>query len=709
MDQLSPPGADPTPVAALLEARSIAVVGASADQRKPSGMILRFLESSDYPGRVFPVNPGHQRLGRWQCYPSVQDLPEAADLAVVATPAAAALGVLTECAEVGMPSAVVMSGGFGEGGTGPEGRQRAEQLRSLVRRTGVRVLGPNTVGLVNFGRRLPVTFADWYQRDTGQRGPVAVLTQSGSVGGLAFSLLQRHGVGVDYWVGLGNETDLELADFLGYFAHADDVRTVVCFLEGLTDGQRFIEAASTLRATGRDLVVLTAGRSAAAQRSALSHTGKVSGSAQVSHAVFAELGVIEVRSLHELAYVTKVLSLARRPVAASAGVLSASGGACSLIADHAEAAGVTLPDLPVHVQERLRTVIPEYGSPQNPVDLSANVIGRAEILTGALAALPDAAVDIGTWLVFGRPLLDRYSADIAESARRLGGTLIACSGVPVAPEIERQLAEAGVPVLEDPELCLRAIGQVARLDSSRRPVSALVASPAERRACYRRLGRTLADPRRVYPALAAHDVPVARTTLLEPEGAAIDWSQLGPLRYPVAVKVSGAALPHRSELGCVRLGLPDLAALQAAAAAVLANARRQLGPDQRLVLEVQEMVPPGPELLLSITQDRDFGPVAVAGLGGTEVEIHHDTVTMTFPNSADVLLDRLRDLRGWPLLAGFRGRPAVDLGAVAHLWDRLTRFYLAEEWVAEVELNPVILAAAGAARAVDVLVTEAAW
>lgn len=294
-------------IESFLNAKSIAVVGASQDTHKPSGMVLRFLSKSDYQGKIYPINPKYTKIEQWDCYPSLAALPTAVDLAVVATPTEGVISVLEECAAQKIPGALVMTGGFGEGGTGTQGHQRKARLDQLVSNSGLRVLGPNTVGMVNFTSGLPLTFADWYGRDTGLRGEVAVLTHSGSTGGLIFSLLQAAGVGVNFWIGLGNEIDLEAADFIRHFAKDISVKTVVCFLEGLKDGSNFIDAVTQLRQAGKNIVVLKAGRSPAAQRSTLSHTGKLSSSGKVYEAVFRETGVIQANSLREVIYLVKLL------------------------------------------------------------------------------------------------------------------------------------------------------------------------------------------------------------------------------------------------------------------------------------------------------------------------------------------------------------------------------------------------------------------
>jgi acyl-CoA synthetase (NDP forming) len=428
-------------------------------------MMVDFLRRSGFAGRIYPVNPRYEVIGDWKCYPSVQALPETVDVVVVAVPVAHAFDALEQAARRGVPFVVLMTGGFGEGTSGDEGRARLERLRALCAGSGMRVVGPNTVGMVNFRRRMPLTFADWYGRDTGQRGGVAVLTHSGSVGGLIFSSLQIQRVGVDYWIAAGNEANLELADFIDHLSGDAGLHTIACFMEGVMDGRRFMRAVARARAAGKHVVVLKAGASDASLRSTEAHTIKRSSPPDVYRGIFAQLGVVQVRSLAELTYAVKLLASVGARTRGNVGIVSASGGACSLIADHVVDAGLALPELDADTQARLAQSIPDYGSTRNPVDVSADVVSRKEIMDGTFAALRDDAT-VDTWMIFGRPVIDRYHVDICAFARDAGKAVLVSSGVALRPEVEDALREGGVAALDDPDICLRALGAIHRAELS---------------------------------------------------------------------------------------------------------------------------------------------------------------------------------------------------------------------------------------------------
>jgi acyl-CoA synthetase (NDP forming) len=445
----------------LLEPRSVAIVGASAEPKKISGMILGFLEKSGYAGRVYAVNPRYDKIGGLPCFPSVDALPETVDLVVCVVPVAFAFDAIESAARRGVPFCLIMTGGFGEGRTGAEGEARCQRLLAICGETGMHVVGPNTVGMVNFRGGLALTFADWYARDTGQRGGVAIVTHSGSVGGLIFSSLQLNGIGIDYWFGLGNEATLETADFISHFSTDPAMHTVICYIEGVRSGANFIRAADEARRHGKRIVVIRAGGHPESARSTLSHTGKRPSSADVYSGVFRQLGVIEAMSLAELSCVMTLLTAAGDRLGPRVGIISASGGACSILADHVIDAGLELPELAPARQEALNRAIPEYGASVNPVDLSADVVSRADILHGTLAVLgEDRSIDV--WVVFGRPIVDRYCDAFIEFARTSGKVVIVSCGVPIPAEIHAALRAGGIPVLDDPALCLTALGRIVR-------------------------------------------------------------------------------------------------------------------------------------------------------------------------------------------------------------------------------------------------------
>lgn len=686
----------------MLEPSSVAIVGASGDPRKLTGMLLDFLRRSGYQGDIFPVNPRYAELAGLPCYPSLSALPRAADVAVIGVPGDAAVNSVRECADLGIGSVVMLSGGFGEGSNAaPEGVKRAAELGALCRERGVRMVGPNTTGIVNFAGSVPLTFADWYGRDRGLRGGVSVLAGSGTVGGLIFQALQAKGVGVNHWIGLGNELDLEFADFVDYFGEQDSTDVLVCYIESLADGRRFFTAAEKARRNGKHIVVLTAGHSDAARRSTLSHTGKLASSSAVYSGIFRQLGIIETSSIEEAAYTAKALQSGLRLPDVRIGLMSASGGIGSLFTDQAEAHGLRVDSLPEAVRAELATVVPQYGSSDNPVDLSADAVFRSELLTGVLDVLSHAEDIPPTWVIAGRASIDRYHEAIARWSATAPVRTVVCPGTALPPDIDGALARSGVLVLDDSELCMRTLGLVARertWDIDRPQVPPAAPRVASGQA---------ADPVRVYEALRSHGIPLAASRFIDDPAELAALTASGTLRYPVAVKTAVAEIQHKSDIGCVILGVGSDAELAEAVAQVRANAAA-VGVNAPRV-EIQEMAGKGTELLAAVSPDSDFGAVATVAFGGVTVEIAPDSVHCAAPASAAWYDAMVASLRGAPLLGGFRGRSPVQPGAIAALMANLCAFYAANDWVSEVELNPVIVSHAdGRLVAVDALAGQSA-
>lgn len=686
----------------ILSPRTIAVIGASGDPKKLTGMLMTFLGASGFKGKLYPVNPRYESLGDRRCYPSVSDVPEIPDVAVIGVPGDAAVAAMQECAAFGVPSVVMLSGGFGEGSDpSPDGARRTAELTEICRSAGIRMVGPNTTGVVNFERSVPLTFADWYARDTGLRAGVEIIAGSGTVGGLLFQALQRTGVGVNHWIGVGNELDLDVSSFVDYFGGRDGTKVIVCYIEGLADGPAFFDAAERARRNGKAIMVLTAGRSDASRRSMLSHTGKVSSSSGIYSGVFAQLGVVETRSIEETAYAAKVLLHGITVADHKIGMISASGGIGTLLTDQAESAGLSVDRLSDTVRRDLATVVPSYGAADNPIDLSADAVFRPELLTGVLEILGRSTDVPSTWVVAGRATIDRYHQQIAEFAATSPLDVVVCPGTALPQEISGSLSGAGLAVLDDSELCMRALGKASSAavwDTER---------PEAKEAAARTASGRAADPVAVDVILRAYGVALA------PSRFVVDGDELDTLiseaavSYPVAVKSAMAEIAHRSDIGCVILEVENGLDLARAVMTVRDRAAAAGVPDA--VVEVQQMADPGTELLVSISPDPDFGAVATVALGGVTAEVAPDAVHCLLPAS-DAWYESLPGrLRGARLLQGFRGRAPMQGGAVPELLAALWSAYLDHPEIAEIELNPVIVDhSTGTLRVVDALVGLAA-
>ncbi len=685
----------------LFRARGVCVVGASEDPRKLASRALANLVRHRYAGALYAVNPKYRTLGGVPCVPSVEDLPGAIDVALVGVPAAAVPDVVEACGRRGVAAAVVISSGFEETASGGD---LAARLAQAARRHGVAVVGPNCEGVWSVRERLLLTFGSAADRDVLHEGPIAVVSQSGAVGGAAVRHLQDAGYGCAQFVSAGNETVLTCLDYLEYLVEQDDLRVIALFVEALKDGRRLLGLAERARRHGIEIVALKAGGSRLGREATVSHTGKIASDDAVYRAVFAEAGVLEVESLVDLVEAAALLSWCPPPRIAGnrpgVGVLSIPGGTRALTADLAERAGVPLATFDEATVSRLAAILPPFGYPRNPADVTGEVLNRPDLLEGALGVVAaDPSVEAAlVQFANGGPRDARARRDLLSRVAREGALPVVAGflGDAMPAEERRGFAADGVLVARDPSEAVRSLAWLYR----RREHMALpLGAPAPERAAAWPFPATWTTQ---VALLAGAGIPVPPWVRVAPgeDVAAV----CGGLRFPVVVKALPETADHKTELGLVALGLGDGRAAAAAARDIWG---RMPAP---VPLLVQEMVSGGLELLVSVTRDPDFGPLVALGVGGTLVEVVAEVgylLAPAEPGAVRRLLGRLPKVSR--LLAGVRGAPPRDVEALVEAVVRLGRLFVeVQPRCAELELNPLFVLPKGqGVVAVDVLAKEA--
>ena len=598
-----------------LAPRSVAVVGASP---RPGSLSLRFLaglERHGFAGRVVAVNPKYDEVGGFDCVPSIADAGEI-DLAVLSVPQHVVLESLEECAAANVGGAIVFASGYSE--TGEEGRAEERKIAEVARRTGLRVLGPNSPGLINVTASCCVIASGVSFRERFHAGGVAIVAQSGGVAGLLTERAQDAFIGISSVVCTGNEADVRIGEVLRVHAADEAARVVAIFVEGVRDGADFTRGLDALRRAGKSAVVFKAGATAAAARASAAHTGALVTDADVFDAVLARHGAIAVRSLDDLIETAAVLDRLGPARSTAVGIITTSGGAGVVATEAAERAGLELPPLTPTTRGALAAVMPGFASPANPTDMSGMFVEREEIFGDAVRAFLaaeeiDAVVLV---LTVQPPALANTLADrILELSA--GGTPLVCLWVAGAMSdgARARLRAGGVFVAEDPDRCMRALAARAAAgraiaEPDERPVPPVPAALADARAA----GAALEHE--ALAALAEVGVPTAETrycaTADEARAAA------GELGGVVAVKAAARDLPHKASVGAVALSVTDPDAAAAAWERVVAAARAAGAETAGAV--VQRQAEPGVELIIGARRDALFGPVLVVGTGGTGVE-----------------------------------------------------------------------------------------
>lgn len=677
---------------------SVAVVGASdAEGRPNTGITRQLIAWAERVGaRLVPVHPTRTTVFGIDCVPSVGALPEPVDLAVllVADP----LPVIEELAEAKVKFAVAFASGFAE--TGGEGAAAQERLADAVRRSGIRLLGPNT-NLNAFERF----------RDDLDGPAIALITQSGHQGRPVHTL-QELGVRLSHWAPTGNEADLETADFISYFATRPEVGAIACYVEGLKDGRSFLLAADRAAREGVPVVAVKVGRTETGARMAASHTGKLTGADQVVDAAMRQYGVIRVDGLDQLQDTAALLARARKPVADGVVVYSISGGTGAHFSDLATAAGLHLPTLPEAKQDELHQWIPDYLNVANPVDNGGHPVGdwRGRKIIDAILADPSVGVLICPITGPFPPMSDKLAQDLVDAAEATDKLVCVVWGSPVGTEAayrETLLGSSRVATFRTFSNCIGAVK--AYLDHHRFTTAyrspfdeaPRTPSPSFRKAqALMRPGRQLSE-HAAKQLLRAYGIRVPREQLVTSAAAAVRAA--GLVGYPVVMKASGAQLAHKTELGLVKVGLTSASQVRDAYRELTDIARYE-GVDLDGIL-VCQMVGRGVEMVVGVTRDPLFGPTVTVGLGGVLVEVLNDAAVRVPPFGEAQARDMLGELRGQALLKGVRGAPPADVDALVEVVLRVQRMALELDGdLAELDINPLMVLPRGqGAVALDAL------
>jgi acetate---CoA ligase (ADP-forming) len=662
-------------LAALWSARSIAIVGASTRDGTIGRRPVEFLRRYGYRGRILPVHPHATEMLGLPCYPRVTDAPGPVDLAMILVPAAAVPAAVEDCVAAGVPVAIVCSSGFAE--TGAEGAAAQRDLVARARAGGMRLLGPNTIGVLSIPNAMVASFSPLFAGgDTVLvAGPLGFVTQSGALGFGATSLAYERGLGLNWVVSTGNEADASALEVLAALAELPECSGLLGYLEAVTD----LPALQRLAATGTPVAVLRAGLSPAGARAAASHTGTLTTADRVVSAVLRRYGVVEVSDVDALLDVGEAFGSAYRPGGPRVGVLTTSGGSGILAADAMGPAGLQLATLAPSTVDILRSVVPPYGAVANPVDVTASVISQPAMFQRCLDAVAgDPGVDI---VIACTGVLTAASADYIVSnldgaARRTGKpVLLARTGaLHLAPTANAALRAVGIPVLPSPGRAVRAAAALWRVHRPRpaapEPAGTPVPAP-----------RDGAGEPELKALLAGAGIPVPRGELVGTAGEA--EAVVGALGRAV-LKAAVPGLLHKTEAGAVALGVT------AATAAAQYRRLAALGG----AVYAEEQVGGGVEMLVGIGTG-PLGTVVTLGAGGVLAEVLDDVAILPAPVSPDEVRDQLAGLRVARLLAGVRGLPPADTAALVDLVVHIGQLVAGWPPGFELDLNPVTVLPAG--------------
>jgi acetyl coenzyme A synthetase (ADP forming)-like protein len=678
----------------LLAPRSVAVIGASRSPRHVGAQILGNLKRAGYLGAIYPVNPAARRVQGLKAYATVLDIPESVDLAVVAVPAAAVVETARQCGAKGVKGLVVVSAGFAESGL--EGRARQEELLAVCYQAGVRLIGPNCVGVFNTAPevRLNVTFAP----QTPKPGRVAFMSQSGGLGLALMSHAARLGLGLSSFVSVGNKADISGNDLLQFWETDSGTDVILLYLESFGNPRKFARIARRV-ARQKPIIAVKSGRSPAGSRATASHTGALLGASDVTvDALFQQAGVIRTDTLAELFDLASLLARQPVPTGKRVAILTNAGGPGILCADACHAAALDVIQLPETARSELARFVSPASSTVNPVDLLAEAtaedFGRAVLTLNRCPEVDAIVVILTPTMTTGTREVATAIAKAANEATRQIPVLAVFLG---SGEVPKDLPFPSYAFPEEAALALSHAARYGAWRSAPEPEPEILEgidsmAAASVIAAGLAAGGGWMAPADLGPLLACYGIPLAparfAATAVEAGEAAV------ALGGAVALKAVAPNLVHKTEAGGVRLGLKGRRAVSLAADKMAA--RLAAGGHDASGFVVQQMAPAGVEMLVGVVHDPSFGPVLACAAGGTAAELLHDLSVRITPVNRDDVRSMVRSLKTYPLLDGYRGRPRADVSALEEVLLRVGAMVEAHPDMAELDLNPVIVHARGA-------------
>jgi acetyltransferase len=701
----------PHPLDSFFAPDSIALIGASRDQEKIPGRLLSMLRKNEFPGKIFPINPNYGDIDGLKCYPAIADVGQPIDLAIVIIPARAVLGALEQCAAVGVRNAVVISSGFAEEGGDSAAMQNA--IAALAKKTGMRISGPNAEGFYSQAQRAAATFSPTVDVKPDAPQLVATLRRIGIVaqsGGIGFAIYHRAkalGIALSYVISAGNESDLGAGEFFEFMVQDSSTDVILLFIEGIRDVDKFLAAARRAAEVGKPVIVTKVGRSGAGERAAASHTASMAGWSAAYDAVFAKYGFIVSNDLDEAVTIAAILTTNPMPKGDRVAVLTVSGGAGIWGADTVAMQGLQVPELSKSIQAEIGALLPSYGATGNPIDVTAQgvhsgglqkSIDLLDVSDEVDAILVVLSLSSDTRMPFKRaelkPVISAQNKPIVFYSYTLPShfarTEFAASGAVVLSG----LTHVGVAMRQMVQRARFKLAPPAEAAASPSPdisahLKSATLSEFDSKSLLRDAGIALPD-----------EVLVSKRDELD--------AAIARAGFPLVMKIQSRDIPHKSEVGGVRVNIASKGEAFAAYQALLESAGRHR-PDAAIQgVLVGPMAKKGVEIIVGTLLDATFGPMIMVGLGGITTELFKDVIYRPAPVSAAEATAVVAELKAAPLLNGFRGAAKTDIPALSQLIAQISM--LASQFVteiSEIEINPVLVHPQGqGVTIVDALVVK---
>jgi acyl-CoA synthetase (NDP forming) len=685
----------------LIRPKSIAVIGASGTPTKIGGVPIAHLKRYGYRGEIYPINPQYETIQDLRAYPNIKAVGKDIDLAIVAVPAAIALNALKEAAEAKVKAVVLFTSGFAE--VGEAGAKVQQEIGELARTSGMRILGPNCLGVMSGETGVYATFSPVAGTGIVKQGNIGLVSQSGAFGGFSYSLARERGLGLSHWITTGNESDVDMSDCLDWMVDDESTKVILAYMEGCRDGNKLIRALEKARAAKKPIVIVKVGRTDLGAAAAASHTAALAGADAIYDAVFKQYGVYRAGTIDEAFDVAYAVSIGGLPRGRSIGMLTASGGAGVLMADEAASRGLSAHPMPEHAQKQILARV-AFASARNPVDVTAQITTDEELLPLSYKLmLEDANYD--SLVVFQSaaglsPRGPELVRQAVEMRAKYADRVIAISSL-FTPDLHQKLDDGKVLAFADPSRAVRAIAALAGFAAS--------GAPAEKTAALQPVqlpGGTLSEAGAL-AALKAAGIPVMPHKVATSAADAVAAAdQFG---YPVVAKIVSPDILHKTEIGGVALNLQSKEQVAKAFDDLMARAKTAKPQAKIEGVLIAPMVKGGVECILGVQRDPVFGPVVMFGLGGILVEALRDVSFRLAPFGKAEAHRMIDSIKARAVLDGWRGAPAADVETLADALVALSRYAAAAgDKLESIDINPfVVLPKGKGAMALDaVLVVQ---
>tara|TARA_B100000700_G_scaffold182629_1_gene201495 strand:- start:1330 stop:3327 length:1998 start_codon:yes stop_codon:yes gene_type:complete len=655
----------------------------------------------NFQGKLFPVNPNRDIVQGLKAYPDISSVPIPVDSAVISVPENVALKVIKECAERGVKSAVVFTSGFAE--IGNSGLNAQHQIANIASESGMRILGPNCLGVFNLSAGWFGTFANTLASKKIPTGPIGIVTQSGAYGGHLFTITQNRGVGTNYWVTTGNEVDIDVAEVIEFYAREPEIRVIISYAEGIKNGNRMRKALEAARNAKKPVIFMKVGSTEAGARAAASHTASLAGEDAVYDGLFKQYGVYRAETTEEMADVAYACQFGRYPNGPKIGLQTISGGIGVQMADAASKKGFDVAPLPKSTQEKIKKLIP-FAGVNNPVDFTGQVLNERKLLEDSMRFVIDEA-DYDSQILYLASLpISEFTRDISLEIftalrKRYPEELMFLSMI--GPQESRKpYEEIGYPCFEDHSLAVRAMAALRYFAKVfKQGKQKVIASTRGNKLA--RLDRNISEFE-AKSILSTAGIPTNREFLTESCGEAIEAQKT--IDGPVVLKVASPDIPHKTEIGGVLLNLTTKEEVEEGYKKLITSVQSN-APEAKIDgIIVAEMISGGIETVLGVTNDPVFGPTVMFGLGGVFVEVLKDVAFRVAPFGTEEARRMIDEIRGRAVLDGARGAPPADIEALANAISALSIFAAENsDNIQTIDINPFIALPKGAV-AVDALI-----